>query len=232
MYGLKWIQRLRQDLREGNTVSIVAYGDSWTFGSVAEGWHEARARLDATLIHGSWASQLGEELLQNNANLSFFNEGVRGRTALKGHDAFADMMDRCKPAYIVLNFGINDWKGDVSIADYTAAMERMIKQALAADCGVVLWTSGPLSTCTGRTYGWDQPVEDHAFPHRFEEFNAVLHSLAAQFDLPLADAAAGIEKLWEDGSDLSGWFFDAFHFKQEGHDFIYRSLSSLLLHEN
>ena len=233
MYGLQWLQRLRQDLHDVNAVSIVAYGDSWTFGSVAEGWYEAvKAERDATLVHGSWASQLGKRLLQINANTCFFNKGVPGWTALNGHEAFAEIMERCKPDYILLNFGINDWKNDVLIADYTAAMENMIRRALAVDCGVVLWTSGPLSTCTGQTYGWDKPVEDSTFPHRFEEFNAVLRGFAAKYDLPLADAAAGIETLWEDGTDLSDWFYDAIHFKQEGHDFIYSSLIRLLLQEN
>lgn len=223
------VERLRTDVQEQRSMSVVTYGDSWTYGSVAEGWYEARdAGYDASLISGSWSMQLKSELMQLNPYVQFYNKGVGGMTSVQGSNNYAANVGSLSPDYLILNFGINDWRKGVTPAQFSAAMEAMIGQARSAGSEVILWTSGPLSIRSQETYGWARPVEDAEFAYDFSEYTAVLHDLAEEHDLLLADAAKDIEYEWQSGTDISGWFYDAIHFKQEGHDMILNSIKQTL----
>jgi lysophospholipase L1-like esterase len=213
-------------------LTVVAFGDSWTYGSVADGWHEARdAGLGCESIHGSWAMQLKKILHERNPQVAFYNKGVGGWKSGQGLAAFEEKVMTHRPNLLLLNFGINDWKGNVVLSDYEMAMEGMIQKTLQAGCHCVLWISGPLSIQSDEHYGWHSPVNDSGFPHSYEEFTDVLHKLAAKYDLLIADAAKEIMTLWQSETDLSGWFHDAIHFKQDGHNLILKSMiKTLSLH--
>ncbi|TMV46877.1 SGNH/GDSL hydrolase family protein [Paenibacillus mesophilus] len=212
----------KRKLMKGEPVTVVAYGDSWTYGSVAEGWYEAReARMDAELIHGSWVLQLRRHLQSLNPQAVVHNRGRGGWTSAQGLEAFEQNVAAQQPDLLVLNFGINDWKRPIPLSDYRANMERMLTRAEELGCACLLWTSGPLSTESGQTYGWASPVVDGAFPSSFDRFNDSLREFAAARALPLADAEREIEAEWRSGTDISGWFYDAIHFTQQGHDRIF-----------
>lgn len=216
-------------MRELQPISVVTYGDSWTYGSVAEGWHEARdAGYDSALIHGSWALKLKAKLVDLNPQVQFYNLGAGGWTSLQGDEAYEANIAPLHPDYLILNFGINDWKNAVPLSYFSIAMERIIRQAYAIGCQVILWTSGPLSVQSAETYGWSAPWDDTKLLYTYEEFLAEIHRLAASYNLLLADAAQEIVDLWQAGTDISEWFFDSIHFKQEGHDIIYKSLCRIL----
>ncbi|MEF3306723.1 SGNH/GDSL hydrolase family protein [Paenibacillus sp. GYB003] len=209
-------------LMNGEPVTVVAYGDSWTYGSVAEGWYEAKdAGMNAELIHGSWVLKLRRHLQSLNPKAVVHNCGKGGWTSANGSDSFERNVGSLRPDLLVLNFGINDWKRPVPLNDYRANMERMLTRAEELGIACLLWTSGPLSTMSGQTYGWTEPVADAAFPATFDRFNDSLREFAAARGIPLADAEREIVAEWRSGTDISGWFFDAIHFTQQGHDRIF-----------
>jgi lysophospholipase L1-like esterase len=216
-------------LRNGNPITIVAYGDSWTYGSVADGWYEAKeAGSDAELIHGSWVLQLRRHLQSMNPNAIVHNCGKGGWTSVQGLEAFGEIVGQLKPDLLLLNFGINDWKRPVPLSEYRLSIERILDKAEALGSACLLWTSGPLSTKSGQTYGWSNPIADEAFPATFEQFNETLRELAVSRRLPLVDAERAIEAEWRSGTDLSGWFYDAIHFTQQGHDLIYHCIKKTI----
>lgn len=219
----------RSKLANGEPLTIVAYGDSWTYGSVAEGWYEAKAAgLDAELIHGSWVLQLRRYVQSVNPRAVVHNRGRGGWTSGQGVEAFGQKVGELAPDLLLLNFGINDWKRPIPLDEYRANMERLLDmtEALGSDC--LLWTSGPLSTVSGETYGWSKPVEDESFPASFDRFNETIRELASARGLTLADAEREIEAVWRAGADISGWFYDAIHFTQPGHDLIFRCVRNAL----
>lgn len=129
-------------------------------------------------------------------------------------DSFEQNVGSLQPDLLVLNFGINDWKRPVPLNDYWSNMDRMLTCTEELGIACLLWTSGPLSTVSG-------PVADAAFPATFDGFNDSLREFAAARGLPLADAEREIKVEWRSGMDISGWFFDAIHFTQQGHDHIF-----------
>lgn len=223
------LTKFHKAMRDLQPISVITYGDSWTYGSVAAGWYEAKvAGYDSTLIHGSWALKLKVKLADINPQVRFSNLGVGGWTSLKGDEAYEANIAPLHPDYLIMNFGINDWRTNVSLPDFREAMERIIQKASVSGCHVILWTSGPLSMQCGETYGWSAPLDDTELLYAFEDFVAELHRLAATHCLLLADAAQEIIDSWKAGTDISSWFFDSIHFKQEGHNMIYNSLCRTL----
>lgn len=219
----------KRKLLEGEAVTVVAYGDSWTYGSVAEGWYEARENgMNADLIRGSWVSQLRRDLQHLNERATVHNSGKGGWTSAQGLDGFDTGVRSLKPDLLILNFGINDWRKPISVGDYRANIERMLDEAEAAGCACLLWTSGPVSAVSGETYGWHKPLDDTAYPEPFVRYNDTLRSIAAERGLLLADAEEAIKAEWRSGTDISGWFYDSFHFTQDGHDRLFRSIRSTL----
>lgn len=211
-------------------LTVVAYGDSWTYGSVSEGWKESvEAGLNPALATGSWVSQFTRWLQQINPQHAVHNEGKPGWRSVQGRDHFTELVASHQPDVLILNFGINDWKGGVDLPTYRSAMEDMILQAKRIPCECILWTSGPVSTSSGEAYGWEHPVQDDHFQASFDQFNDTLRDLAAKHGLILADIEQKIIKEWRDGFALSKHFYDAIHFTQWGHDYIFGCMKSVML---
>lgn len=220
---------VRDKLSAGESLTIVAYGDSWTYGSVADGWFEARdAGWDRELIHGSWVMQLRRAVTGRDPNAKVINSGQGGWTSLQGSEAYDRLVSAYEPDLLILNFGINDMRHRVPPEEYRHAVKGMLERAHAAGAACLLWASGPLSMEGIETYGWDQPMLSEELPYRFAEYNDTLRSLAAELNLTFVDAERGIQEEWEAGTDISGWFYDAIHFTQEGHDSIYRLIAEAL----
>lgn len=220
----------KRKLADGEPLTIVAYGDSWTYGSVAEGWYEAKAAgLDAEMIHGSWVLQLRRAMQSISPLIAVHNRGRGGWISGQGVEAFAGKVGSLRPDLVLLNFGINDWKRPIPLAEYRANMERLLDQIEESGSGCLLWTTGPVAAASGESYGWSKPVDDAAFPASFAQFNDTLRELAATRGIPLADAERAIEDEWRAGADISGWFYDAIHFTQEGHDRIFRCIRQTII---
>jgi lysophospholipase L1-like esterase len=219
----------KRKLANGEPLTIVAYGDSWTYGSVAEGWYEAKAaKMDAELIHGSWVLQLRRYVQSINPQAVVLNRGRGGWTSGQGVDAFEQNVKAFAPDLLLLNFGINDWKRPSTLDEYRANMERLLNMTkeMGSDC--LLWTSGPVSAASGETYGWSSPREDETYLAPFDSFNDTIRELASARNLTLADAERDIHAVWQAGEDISGWFYDAIHFTQPGHDLIFRCVKNAL----
>lgn len=223
-------EQVRRKLEAGERLVIVGYGDSWTYGSCADGWEEARAAgYDRELITGSWIVQLQRYCAVRSAHVEVHNAGQGGWTAARGAEQFDELVGRLEPDLVLLNFGINDWRHRVPLADYRRTMESLVERIrlLGSDC--VLWTSGPVSSVRGETHEWDDPVDDREFPHPFAAYNETIRDIARERGLTLADAERAILADTEFVRSQGAWFLDAIHFLQPGHDRIFRCMRETLL---
>lgn len=222
--------RTREAKSGPKPLTVVAYGDSWTYGSVAGGWQEAKlAGYDWELIHGSWFSQIKRWLTQHNPETIVYNQGMPGWKSYQGRDRFEQLVAALEPDILILNFGINDWTNKIPLFVYRSAMDEMMRESKRIGCECVVWTSGPVASAGGESYGYGKPLEDSGFPHRFDEYNDTLRSLAAEHRVVPADAERVIRNLWENGADLAGWFYDATHLTQQGHDLIFQCVRERLM---
>lgn len=205
--------------------TIVAYGDSWTYGSAAEGFDEAVKHADnREFIVGSWVSLLRRSLSATHPGTTVINQGHGGWTSEQGDAQLGELVLSCQPDLLILNFGINDWKQPLPLDRYIASMQRIIERTRDAGCQVLLWTSGPVSAKSEQHYGWSKPRDDSRLLYKFAEISRALHELAARHKVELADVQQVIHHRWETGEDLSGWFYDDIHFLQQGHNVIFEQI--------
>lgn len=221
--------RLDQKMAAQERVVVVAYGDSWTYGSCADGWLEAReAGYDRALIHGSWVSQLSRLCKAHNSQSEVHNAGQGGWTGTQGVAGFETLVGSLRPDVVLLNFGINDWRHQAPITDYRRSIEELTDRIrlIGSDC--LLWTSGPVSSLRGEDFGWGTPVDDRHFPHGFEAYNETLRDIASERGLLMADAERAI--MADPGFVREGgtWFLDAYHLFQQGHDRIFQCIRDQL----
>lgn len=215
---------------QGKLQTVVAYGDSWTYGSVADGWYEAREHdMDRERIHGSWVLQLRRWLQSIDPTMAVHNQGQGGWTSLQGLEQFDSKVEQLQPQLLLLNFGINDWKQPVPLEEYKYAMETMIDRAKQQGCRVILWTSGPISAMSEEHYDWKEPREDGHTLYRFSEVNETIRGLASRYDLILVEVEQAVYSRWLQGEKLSEWFYDAIHFTQPGHDVIFSEMKDALI---
>lgn len=210
--------------------TIVTYGDSWTYGSVADGWQASiEAGRNPSLVVGSWVSQLTRWLGHTHPQYAVCNQGKPGWSSVKGRECFDELVCSLKPDVLILNFGINDWRAGVVPSAYGSNIEEMILDVKRMNGDCILWTSGPVSAITGETYGWNDPLQDQHFPYHFDDYNHTLRQLAVKHGLILADIEQEIIKEWRNGLALSEHFYDAIHFSQWGHDYIFECMKSAML---
>lgn len=207
------------DMAAQNPITVVAYGDSWTYGV-------STAQLP-------WATKLGAHIRADNPNAAFVNEGMGGWDSSQGLANLANVTAHA-PDYCILNFGINDWghtRGSNSrtVAQYTAAMTAMVDALEAAGCKTILWVSGPVRSTSGSDYGCGSAVNDSSYEHKFIDYVTALKSVGASKGAPVIDVRQAFIDHHDNVASICPWFWNDIHFDQLGHDFMYAQLRGGLL---
>lgn len=213
------LREFREDIAAGRGMTVVAYGDSWTYG--------------LSTATDPWASQLGAKLQSMNPNATFVNEGVGGWDSREGLTGLAAVTAHA-PDYCILNFGINDWGHTLgsnarTVPQYTADMGAIIDSLAAAGCKTILWVSGPVRSTSGSDYGCGSAVDDSAHTYKFIDYVNALKSLALDKRTPLLDIRRAFIDHHENVESICPWFWDNIHFNQQGHDFMYQVFRRALL---
>lgn len=127
----------RKGLEAYGPITIVAFGDSVTHGSVAGGeinyetvyWNRLRQKLNA---------------VRNYIPINVINAGIGGITA-KGSLARMDaQVLKHDPDLIIVCFGLNDVNG--TLEDYLSSLNEIFRKALASGAEVIFLTPNMLNT--------------------------------------------------------------------------------------
>jgi acyl-CoA thioesterase I len=129
-----FIMRTLDDLRNGNEVTIVCFGDSITAGyGVRKGF-----------------PYFWKEMLQKKypeAVIELINSGVSGDTTIDGLARLDLAVLFYQPDLVTINFGINDAVMGLGISEFKANLKKIIQCILeGAGSDVLLLSSQPLET--------------------------------------------------------------------------------------
>ena len=199
------LMRIRERLDAGERLTVCGLGDSLTFGWMAErGFFDRFCRL------------LGDHFPA--CMIQVHNEGVPGDTARGGGQRLPAILEQ-PPDLLVVQFGLNDFFGGISVDDFREDLTRMVRMACAADSAVMLATSSPLAAASAHV-----AVQGHY---------AVIRNLGHH----LGVAVAVLERHWESWvrthpPDGPLWLPDGVHPTDLGHQIMAEGLLDTFLRES
>lgn len=213
------ITAFQADMAAQNPITVVTYGDSWTYG--------------LSTADFPWAVRLGAHIQADNPNAAFANEGVAGWDSDQGLTGLSAVTAHA-PDYCILNFGINDWghtrgSNTRTVPQFTTAMSAMIDALESAGCRVVLWVSGPVRSTSGSDYGCGSAVNDSSYAYKFIDYADALKGLALDKNVPILDVRQAFIDHHDNVESICPWFWNDIHFNQLGHDFMYAAFRDELL---
>ncbi|QUX95903.1 arylesterase [Marinomonas sp. CT5] len=85
-----------------------------------------------------WVSLLENKLSQSHPELKVINASVSGETTQGGLSRFADLLEKHKPNWVVLELGANDALRGYPLNQTTINLEKMVKQAQQSGADVLL----------------------------------------------------------------------------------------------
>jgi len=85
-----------------------------------------------------WVSLLENKLSQSHPELKVINASVSGETTQGGLSRFADLLEKHKPNWVVLELGANDALRGYPLNQTTINLEKMVEQAQQSGADVLL----------------------------------------------------------------------------------------------
>lgn len=168
---------------KGQTVNIVCYGDSITYGYVPSTGVQTTNPYPVTL----------QSLLQDfykNTNITVFNEGYSGRQSDEfASDTYIGYVTRHTPDLVIFMCGINDNNGNsygpvTTITDYIANLETVRKKL---NVPMILLTPTPTFGYVGTSTVADDDKKD-----RIQTYVETMKKYGVEKDLPVVDLNKGI----------------------------------------
>jgi lysophospholipase L1-like esterase len=181
-----------QKLKEGGKVTIVALGDSLTYG-----WMVGRGYLDF----------LGDMLLSKypDSRFTLINKGIPGDTADGGLYRLREDVIDCHPDCVMIQFALNDISIGISPDDYGNSVQKIIEQIKnETQAEIVLITS----ICLGNT-------SENEAANRFYK---KLDDLSKENGLPIARVHEYWKRRIQEGTEFRKLVqFDLVHPTVEGY---------------
>ena len=153
----RFTEKTRSKLQRGENVTIVAFGDSITFGfAVSKGFTSF------------WMDMLKEKYPL--AKIQMINEGICGETSLDGVSRLEWSVISNEPDLVTINFGINDMYMGLGLSQFKGNLIGMVDRILdEVGCEVLLLSSEPLLT--------------PSFDKRILDYYTVLKQVAEEMDV-------------------------------------------------
>jgi len=117
-----------------------------------------------------WVTLLEQRLVEHAPGWQVVNASISGETTAGGRTRLPALLQRHRPALVVVELGANDGLRGMPPARMRENLAAIIEESLAAEAGVLL-----LGIRLPPNYG----------PRYSEQFHAVYHQLAKQHGLPL-----------------------------------------------
>jgi lysophospholipase L1-like esterase len=132
------LPRIIDKLRHRKPVTVVAYGDSITFGN------DTSSSLSISPYEPTWADMLQYRLrrIYNDSQMNVINVGLGGATATWADDNASQLVATLRPDLVLIAFGMNDFWGETP-AQFGALIKSTIAKIRAQnpDCEYILISS-------------------------------------------------------------------------------------------
>lgn len=189
----------RNGLIEHGPITIVAFGDSITFGAFANG------EIDYESVYWNVLRKM-----INNVRLSIpvnvINAGIGGMTATSSLPRLESQVLSHSPDLVIVSFVLNDVGGDIDV--YRASLRTIFEKCLATGAETVFMTQ-----CMYNTYVAEGTAEEHlAYAHKtaerqnrglLDKYMDAAKEVASSMGVPVADCYAEWKKLYELGVDTT-----------------------------
>lgn len=128
-----------QRMAQGDTVKVICYGNSITYGVDVE----QVVRVDSTYPD---ALQAGLRAYFNNTAIHVINQGIGGWTAEQAFGASDSLVTGLSPHLVIIEFGINDKYQGYSPESYALYLDSLVAHLQQQDITVLLMSPTPLAT--------------------------------------------------------------------------------------
>ncbi len=157
----RFTEKTRSKLQKGENVTVVAFGDSITFGfAVSKGFTSF------------WMEMLKEKYPLTEVRM--INKGICGDTSLNGVSRLEWSVISNEPDLVTINFGINDMYMGLGLNQFKGNLIGMVDRILdEVGCEVLLLSSEPLLT--------------PSFDERILDYYTVLEQVAEEMDVGFVD---------------------------------------------
>jgi acyl-CoA thioesterase-1 len=167
--------------------TVLVYGDSL---SAAYGMPEQRG----------WVALLAERLKREHPDYSVANASISGETTAGGVARFAKVLERTKPAIVILELGANDGLRGLPVAAMKKNLTAMVEQAQKAGAKVlIVGIRMPPNYGEAYTQGFERAFAEVAkaqhtalLPYLFEGFGEKLELFQADRIHPTEAAQARV----------------------------------------
>ncbi|WP_081997659.1 SGNH/GDSL hydrolase family protein [Wocania ichthyoenteri] len=147
----------------------------------------------------------------NKAVINTITTSIGGEDSEQGELRFGSEVLTMRPDVVFIDYAINDRR--LSLARSEAAWTKMIQDALASGCKVMLMTPTPITS---------ENLLDEQSP--LAVLAAQIRDLAALHHVGLVDSFKAFQDLANAGVDLSSYFAHQYHVNEKGHAVVVQEI--------
>ena len=141
------------------------------------------------------------------AVVNVITTSIGGENSEQGEKRFKKDVLIHRPDVLFIDYALNDRQ--IGLARSRAAMEKMIKMALAEKIKVILMTPSP-----------DLTVDITKPDNILGKYTAMLRDLAREYHIGLADSYSAFVRIAQSGKDLKTYMAQLNHPNEKGHEVI------------
>lgn len=128
------LARTRAKLRSGVPLTIVAFGDSITWGG--------EASRPSLIFWRRWADDLRQQ--HPRARIRTFNGATGGDTTTQGLERLDEKVLRKHPDLVLIGFGMNDHnRGSISLPRFRRQLREIVQRVRATGAEIILYSAFP-----------------------------------------------------------------------------------------
>lgn len=195
-------ERFKEKLKNGETVTIVAFGDSITEGyGVSEGWPE------------KFVKELKKKYPE--ATITLYNKGRSGDTLEDASYRLESDVVSLKPDLVTISFGINDAFSNVNLSHFEKVLSEMVDYIKAnVDCDILILSS--------------EILEDEEADKLVRKYYDKLQKVSKEKKVGFID----IHRIWHqklrEGTDLSSLLISGLdHPNEEGYKIFAKAVAEI-----
>jgi len=214
------LRALVEKLERGEPASVIAFGDSITWGSQID-----PSRDESIVYHKQWHQRMAQRYPR--MKLTIVNRGVPGHKIGDAHARVQSEVIEKRPNGVIVAFGINDcWDGPQKAELFERELERLVGRIReGCDASIILMTTNMLnfsSSDAARKLAWFADKTAAAQNAGWtDDYMQRVRNVAQRSDVPLADGYAKWQTARAAGVDTDALLANlANHPNRQGHELL------------
>lgn len=198
----KKIDKILEKFKNKESVKIVCYGDSTTFGYESPG----------VQVADPYPENMNSKLnyIYDYAGVTVLNEGIPGAKAVDGVNNFSTSVVSNAPDLVIIMFGLNDNAQNVTISSFKNSMATMVKNSQDNNIEVILMSPIP------SILGFDSDFYQKNFL-----YTKAVKSVASEFNVEYIDIHSSMVELFETNALTEDYYFPAsVHLTNDGNKLL------------